>query len=94
MREEPFTRVDARRILDLSSLPIFRDAPAPVVSGAATLLRDITFDAGEKIQARGATVPRVLFLQRGTVHVIQPNREVDIEPPAQLGLYYALAGAD
>ena len=94
MREESILRLDARRILDLRALPIFRDAPAPVVNGAATLLRDVTFAAGEQIQARDTVVPRVLFLQSGKVHVVQPGREMDIEPPAQLGLYYALAGAD
>lgn len=97
MARETLTRtgshLDARRILDLRSLPIFRDAPAPVVNGAATLLRDITFSSDETIQARDTPVERVLFLQRGSVQVVQPEkREIVIEPPAQLGLFYALAG--
>ncbi|MEO7112632.1 MAG: cyclic nucleotide-binding domain-containing protein [Polyangiaceae bacterium] len=92
-REERAPHLDARRILDLRSLPIFRDAPAPVVNGAATLLRDVTFSRGECIQAREAPVERVLFLQRGTVAVAQPEKKIIlIEPPAQLGLFYALAG--
>ncbi len=93
-REDAPAHLDARRILDLRSLPIFRDAPAPVVNGAATLLRDITFSTNECIQARDMPVDRVLFLQRGTVQVAQPEKkDLVIEPPAQLGLYYALAGA-
>jgi CRP-like cAMP-binding protein len=92
-REVRAQLLDARRILDLRSLPIFRDAPAPVVNGAATLLRDLTFSPTECIQARDAPVERVLFLQRGTVEVAQPEKKkLIIEPPAQLGLFYALAG--
>ncbi len=91
-REAHTNHLDARRILDLRSLPIFRDAPAPVVNGAATLLRDITFSADECIQARDTVVDRVLFLRRGTVEVAQPEKKIEIEPPAQLGLFYALAG--
>jgi CRP-like cAMP-binding protein len=92
-RETIHPHLDARRILDLRSLPIFRDAPAPVVNGAATLLREITFSTDENIQSRDAPVDRVLFLQRGTVRVAQPEKkEILIEPPAQLGLFYALAG--
>jgi CRP-like cAMP-binding protein len=87
------SHLDARRILDLRSLPIFRDAPAPVVNGAAALLRDVTFSTNECIQARDTPVDRVLFLQRGTVKVAHPEKkEILIEPPAQLGLFYALAG--
>lgn len=92
-REEQLHRLDARRILDLRSLPIFRDAPSPVVNGAASLLRDLTFSPAECIQARDAPVERVLFLQRGTVEVAQAEKKnVIIDPPAQLGLFYALAG--
>jgi CRP-like cAMP-binding protein len=92
MAVESRVRLDARRILDLRSLPIFRDAPGPVVNGVVSLLREVSFSEGEHIQKREEIVPRVLFLQQGTVQILQPEREVELQPPAQLGLYYALGG--
>lgn len=84
--------MDAKRALELRTLAIFRNVPAPVLTMASALLQDTPFSRGETLQPRDAVVPRIFFLRSGVVRVERDSEPIDIQPPAHLGLYYALSG--